>query len=235
RGFRSMTRGLAEIDTKPKGSFIAYSTAPGEVAVDGNGKDSPYTAALAATIVKPGIDLNDVFQEVRGKVLTATDEKQTPWDSSSLTAPFFFVPAAVTQPAPAPAPAATSGGSDDKAIELAFWESIKDSKSPDDFEAYLAQYPKGDFASLAKIRLRALGAHASALPAPEANAAPQVDPIEQMFWESVKDSTAVDDYQLYLQKYPNGAYASLAQDKLKQLQQAVASSQPRSTNAPAGG
>jgi carboxyl-terminal processing protease len=234
RGFRSMTRGLAEIDTKPKGSFIAYSTAPGEVAMDGNGKNSPYTTALAETISKPGVDLNDVFQEVRGKVLAATDEKQTPWDASSLTAPFFFVPAALVQPAPAPAVAA--GGGDDKQIDLAFWESIKDSKSPDDFQAYLTQFPEGVFAGLAKIRMKALSDRASSnASATAAPAAPTVNPIEQMFWESVKDSTSADDLGLYLQRYPNGQYSALAQNKIKQLSQAMVASTPRSTDAQAGG
>jgi len=37
--------------------------------------------------------------------------------------------------------------------ELAFWESIKDSTNPKEFEAYIAAYPKGYFASLARIRI----------------------------------------------------------------------------------
>ena len=45
RGMRSATSGLAKMDA-PIGSFIAYSTAPGEIAADGDGSNSPYTAAL---------------------------------------------------------------------------------------------------------------------------------------------------------------------------------------------
>jgi hypothetical protein len=94
RDFRSAaaSEGFAEIRTKPKGTFISYSTAPGEVAVDGDGNHSPFAEALAAAMQLPGLDLPEVFQRVRASVLTATEERQTPWDSSSLIKSFYFVP-----------------------------------------------------------------------------------------------------------------------------------------------
>jgi uncharacterized caspase-like protein len=84
--------GFAEIRTKPKGTFIAYSTAPGEVAVDGNDGHSPFAKALAGAMQRPGLDLPEVFQQVRQDVLAATDERQTPWDSSSLVKSFYITP-----------------------------------------------------------------------------------------------------------------------------------------------
>jgi len=84
--------GFAEIRTKPKGTFIAYSTAPGEVAVDGNDGHSPFAKALAGAMQRPGLDLPEVFQQVRQDVLAATDDRQTPWDSSSLVKSFYFAP-----------------------------------------------------------------------------------------------------------------------------------------------
>jgi uncharacterized caspase-like protein len=94
RDFRSVSasQGFAEIRTKPKGTFISYSTAPGEVAVDGSDGHSPFAESLAWAMQLPGVDLPEVFQRVREKVLDATDEKQTPWDSSSLVKSFYFVP-----------------------------------------------------------------------------------------------------------------------------------------------
>jgi uncharacterized caspase-like protein len=96
RDFRSVaaSQGFAEIRTKPKGTFISYSTAPGEVAVDGNDGHSPFAEALAASMRLPGLDLPEVFQRVRERVLAATEERQTPWDSSSLIKSFYFVPPA---------------------------------------------------------------------------------------------------------------------------------------------
>jgi uncharacterized caspase-like protein len=147
RGFRAISRGLADPTVRPEGSFIAYSTAPGDVADDGKGTNSPFTKALAESITKPGASINDVFQDVRGKVRAATNKKQVPWDSSSLTAPFYFVPAVQAR---APTSAAVEAQND----ELLLWNEIKDSKSPEDYQAYLDKYPDGAFAPLAKLRAK---------------------------------------------------------------------------------
>lgn len=109
RGIGDSSQGFAEIHSKPKGTFISYSTAPGEVAVDGMDGHSPFAEAVADAIQIPGLDLPEVFQRVRERVLNATDEKQTPWDSSSLVKSFYFVPpqhddlVAALQPASPPA------------------------------------------------------------------------------------------------------------------------------------
>src|SRR3954469_12641155 len=134
RSVRSVSRGLPQMDSV-RGTFIAYSTSPGSVAADGVGKNSPYTAALAKTIVQPGVGIEEAFRDVRGQVMAATEEKQVPWDSSSLTAPFFFKPASA-QFNTASAP--LSSGEREKLV----WDEIKTSKQPSDFEAYLSQYPK---------------------------------------------------------------------------------------------
>lgn len=97
QSFRSVGRGLARMDAPP-GSFISYATAPGAVAFDGNGRHSPFTAALARHILSPGLQIEQLFKRVRVDVLDETERRQTPWDSSSLTADFAFVDAA--QPAP---------------------------------------------------------------------------------------------------------------------------------------
>lgn len=154
RGFRSAQAGLARIEA-PRGSFVAYSTAPGDVARDGTGKNSPYTAALAQAIIQPGITIEEAFRDVRGNVLSETGNAQTPWESSSLTAPFYFTPAKSTSTegnAPAPVPSAETV-QDPREIEVTFWNSVKDSKDPADFTAYLEQYPQGNFARLAQNRL----------------------------------------------------------------------------------
>jgi Caspase domain len=90
-GFRSVQNGLARMDA-PTGTLIAYSTAPGDVAADGDGKNSPYSHALARAILVPGTPVEQAFKEVRVSVRRATKGAQTPWESSSLTGDFFFVP-----------------------------------------------------------------------------------------------------------------------------------------------
>ncbi len=147
RGFRSSSRGLARVDA-PRGSFIGYSTAPGDVSVDGDSSNSPYTAALAEELLRPGAAIEEVHRAVRLRVLQATGDRQTPWDSSSLTA--SVVLASLAAPVAAPASAA------DPAAEQALWKSIETSNNPAVFEAYLRQFPNGIYAAHAAVRLEAL-------------------------------------------------------------------------------
>ncbi|WP_395019319.1 caspase family protein [Dongia sp.] len=222
RGLRSTSQGLAEITVKPQGSFISYSTAPGDVAVDGSGANSPFSAALSEAIEKPGLDINDVFREVRADVMSATKGKQVPWDSSSLTAPYYFVEAAADKEVVQPMPF-VSAGVDPKTIELTFWAAIKDSKSPDDFQAYLEKYPNGDFAGLAKIRVKQLGAKpvavAETVAAQPEDRSPDLSAdIELTYWNSVKDVAEKEGFEAYLKKYPKGHFVDLAQAKMAEIE-----------------
>jgi formylglycine-generating enzyme required for sulfatase activity len=88
KSFRSASRGLAIVANAPSGTFISYSTGAGQVARDGDGRNSPYTSALLENIAKPGLTINKVFMNVRSKVKKETG--QVPWELSSLEGDFFF-------------------------------------------------------------------------------------------------------------------------------------------------
>lgn len=152
------TRGLARMDA-PKGSFIAYSTAPGEVAQDGNGAHSPFATALVEGLGTPQ-PIDRMFIDVRRKVLAATDQRQTPWTSSSLVNEFYFLPpasdvaplAAAPASMPAPPPAKPTA----KNAEIAYWESVNASNDIEQLRSYLARYPKGTFVGLARTKIKEL-------------------------------------------------------------------------------
>ena len=83
--------GLAEL--KPhtnRSSFIAFATAPNHVAFDGSDEHSPFAKALLEHIRKPNLSISDLMIEVRKSVCTATNDRQIPWDQSSLQERFFF-------------------------------------------------------------------------------------------------------------------------------------------------
>jgi uncharacterized caspase-like protein len=149
RSFRSGARGLARVDA-PRGSFVGYSTAPGDVSVDGESSNSPYALALVEELNTPGISIEEAHRAVRGKVLAATNQRQTPWDSSSLTGAVILKKAAEQPQVAAVAP---SAGASREQAELLFWDSIKDSENPATFEAYLKQFPGGIFAGLAQAKV----------------------------------------------------------------------------------
>ncbi len=91
---RSTGGGGLGIMNAPKGTFIAFSTSPGDVALDGGAgeRNSPYTSALLKTLDKKGLSITDFFQEVLERVATSTIEKQTPWTSNSFRGKFVFNP-----------------------------------------------------------------------------------------------------------------------------------------------
>lgn len=130
----------------PKGSLIAYATAPGRTAADGNSRNGVYTQELLKHIQTPGLPLETVFKRVRIGVMAASGEAQTPWETSSLTGEFFFRPVAGTTTAAAQDVAEPA----DLPAEVSFWRSIEHSTDIADFEAYLRSYPDGRYATLAK-------------------------------------------------------------------------------------
>ena len=89
---RSAGGGLAIIDAKigAPNTFLSFSTSPGAVAEDGKGDNSPYTTALLAAAKEANIPIEETFKRTRVSVNKATDGRQTPWDSSSLTEDFRF-------------------------------------------------------------------------------------------------------------------------------------------------
>ena len=76
--------GLAAYSAVGTGTLIAYATAPGQTALDGQGADSPFTTSLLHNIKTPGLEIRQVLTRVRAEVASATGNKQIPWDNSSL-------------------------------------------------------------------------------------------------------------------------------------------------------
>lgn len=84
-----MGQGLAQLSA-PQGTYVAYSTAPGMVATDGSGRNSPFTLALVNELARSRQPIEAVFRDVRRAVVNSTGGQQIPWDSSSLVEPFYF-------------------------------------------------------------------------------------------------------------------------------------------------
>ena len=93
----SLGKGLAEVQTGV-GTFVAYSTQPGNVALDGTGRNSPFAAALSQGIRAPGRNLTAMMIGVRKQVLAETEGKQVPWDHSALVGDFYFNAATLPEP-----------------------------------------------------------------------------------------------------------------------------------------
>ena len=99
---------------------------------------------------------------------------------------------------------------DPAAIELAFWDSIKNSNNPNDFKAYLDKYPDGQFAELAKSR-------ANASRPSGGGGGGGGDSVEMMYWNAIKDSRNPSDFKAYVTKFPGGLFVELANSRIATL------------------
>jgi len=143
-------RGLARVDVTLGGVLVAFSTGPGQVAIDGVGdkRNSPFTAALLKHIETPGLEIKSLLARVTKDVVEETKGMQRPWQNSSLEGDFYFLPP--------PVAAAASSTQSLVTLDSMFWDSIKASHNPADFKAYLTRFPNGVFVELAQNRLATL-------------------------------------------------------------------------------
>ena len=160
--------GLAQMSAPP-GTLIAYATAPGQVAREGTGRNGVFTKHLLRHMTTANQPVELTLKRVREGVLADTKGQQVPWDSSSLRGDIVFAGEAAQ---PGVTVAAVSSPSVDTRmnVERTFWESIKDSRDPKEFDAYIQQFPDGVFAMLARGRLQQLQNAEAAAPRAAAGA-----------------------------------------------------------------
>lgn len=148
--------GLALVNA-PENTIIAYSTAPGEIALDGAGANSPYTAALASALDGPEQDLRDVLRLVRAQVRLATGGEQTPWFVDNSSSPIVIQP--------------RRGGLDggtmpmltasEVSLAATAWWTIANSADPRDFETFLDLFPDTREADAARRQLELFGSESA--------------------------------------------------------------------------
>lgn len=149
--------GLAEMKSG-EGTLIAFATGPGQTALDGEaGTNSPFTRALLANIAQPGVEIQQAMTKVRAQVNEETSKNQLPWGHTNLIGSVYLssAPVPVAAAAEAQNMAVPTAGSTSE-VEIEFWRSIKDSNKVEELNAYLTNYPNGQFKSLALARIAAL-------------------------------------------------------------------------------
>ncbi|MBV8920309.1 MAG: caspase family protein [Bradyrhizobium sp.] len=148
---RSIGRGLAKVEPTSPNTMIAFAAKAGSTASDGDSGNSPFATALADHLPKPGLDLRKAFGFVRDDVLKNTANKQEPYVYGSLGGDdLALVP---TKPPVAAGPQANPQDAVRRDYELALQLGTRDGWS-----AFLAQYPEGFYANLAKGQLNKIAA-----------------------------------------------------------------------------
>ena len=161
---RATTRGLAKIESSAAGTMIVFATAPGQVALDGTGNNSPFSKALSQQILVPGLEVRQMIGRVRRDVMEDTGDKQVPWVNEAIVGDIYLSSKPdrddsgtnqLSQITPL-ANLAAQQSANNTSQEIAFWNSVKDSEDAAVMNLYVKQYPNGVFVEIAKIKMENL-------------------------------------------------------------------------------
>jgi uncharacterized caspase-like protein len=164
---RAIGQGLAKVEPSSPNVLIAYSAKAGSTAADGDGKNSPFTTALANHLATPGLDVRRAFGFVRDEVLKTTGNKQEPFVYGSLGGEDVPLVPAPARPAPAAAAAAPVPALNAQAEARRDYELALQIGNKNALNAFLTQYPDGFYASLAKLQLDKIAAEEARVAATE--------------------------------------------------------------------
>ncbi|MEM9344741.1 MAG: caspase family protein [Pseudomonadota bacterium] len=192
------SKGLARIRAAG-GSYIAYATAPGNVAYDGHGRNSPFTTALLEHIDTPNIDIRLMMADVRQDVFEATGQRQLPWENNSLIGRFYFDEDSTLQRLDS-----------QQRNETEAWQAISESIQREDYAAYLRDFPDGTFASVARLKIDALE---------------QMDQRaneERTNFVLARAAGTEEAWEEFLEGYPTGVFSEIASEELQDLRDEIA-------------
>ena len=160
-GSRAIGRGLAKVDPTSPNTLVAFAAKAGSTASDGDGKNSPFTAALVKYLPRPGLDLRRAFGFARDDVLKATNNRQEPFIYGSLGGDDVALVPAVTAP-----PAAAVPVDLNSAIRHDYELAERIGTRPV-WDSFINTYPSGFYTDLAKAQRDKLSAEAASIAATE--------------------------------------------------------------------
>lgn len=168
---RSIGRGLAKVEPAISDTLIAFAAKAGSVALDGDAKNSPFTAALLHNIAAPGLDLRIAFGRVRDEVLKVTNRHQEPFVYGSLGGSVISIVDAPKLPPP-------------PTTDDIVWNAVKDSTYPAVFEEFIAKFPTTP-------HLKAAESRRDELKQAQAAAAARIPPpptADEIVWTAIRDT-----------------------------------------------
>ncbi|WP_247326888.1 caspase family protein [Bradyrhizobium sp. 141] len=206
---RAIGRGLAKVEPTTPNTMIAFAAKAGSTASDGDSRNSPFATALADHLPKPGLDLRKAFGFVRDDVLKSTANKQEPFVYGSLGGDDVpLVPAKPVATGPQPNPQSELRRDYELALQLG---------TRDGWEAFLAQYPEGFYANLAKGQLNKIGAEET-----RASAEQKAKAAEQEKTRLIAERAQKAEQEKAAAAAKAAEEARVAAEKQKQIEQARA-------------
>jgi len=197
-------RGLSQLDAPP-GTILAYATAPGNLASDGDGANGLYTEQLLKEMKVPEAKIEDVFKRVRLTVRRRSNGQQIPWESTSLEEDFWFIPPKEMQKLAA---AEAERVRKEKEAERLWQERIEKAQR-DEAERLRRQAEAEKVRAAERERERR-----EQLARAREEEAERLYRAEAELWEQVKNAKQPGPIEDYLRRYPSGNFAELAQLQL---------------------
>lgn len=195
--------GLAQVEAGV-GTLVSFSTQPGNVALDGSGRNSPFAGALVKHIGASSDDLSAILISVRNDVMKDTGKKQVPWEHSALTGRFYFGTPKPIGPPP----------------DEVSWQLIKETKETALVLRFIEQFPESKRRGEAERLSTSLAAltPAPAEPvAPPPPVAPPGLPPDELAWSLIKDTKDPALLRRFVEQFPESNRRQEADRLGKQL------------------
>ena len=210
RSTRTIGRGLARVEPSGEMLVVAYAAMGGTVALDGKGRNSPYTEALLAHLEEPGLELGLMFRKVSEAVRKTTGNSQQPVTYDNLPSAGIYLaglpPSPKPDPAPGPAPDPGDNGGTGPAAQA--YEAAERLGTPEAFEAFAKHYEDSVYAALARGQI-------ARLTDPEANGG--TGPAAQDAYEAAKQLGTPEAFEAFAKHYEDSFYAALARGQIARL------------------
>lgn len=208
-GTRAVSRGLARVEPESADTLIAFASKAGTVALDGEGKNSPFATALAKYLTEPGLDVRIALGKVRDEVVQATNREQEPFVYGSLGGAQIFLNIKEVN-----INITNSGNTQEvspngQSEAAADWQNIRDLADEDLINAFITKHGKDPvYKMLAEKKLASLK---------EATETEGQD-AAGIAWEALKGSTDAAALQRFIERYPDSQHRSDAEQLIAALE-----------------
>ena len=208
-GTRAVSRGLARVEPESADTLIAFASKAGTVALDGEGRNSPFATALAKYLVEPGVDVRIALGKVRDEVVQATNREQEPFVYGSLGGAQIFLnikEVNINVNNSGNTEVISPNGQSEAAAD---WQNIRDLADKDLLDAFIAKHGSDPvYKMLAEKKLASLQ---------EATQKEGQD-ADAIAWEALRGSTDAAALQRFLERYPDSRHRGEAEQLIAALE-----------------
>jgi len=206
---RAVSRGLARVEPESADLLVAFASKAGTVAMDGEGKNSPFATALSKYLTEPGVDVRIALGKVRDEVVAATNRSQEPFVYGSLGGAQIFLNIREVNVN------VTNNGNKEEvspnsqSAAAADWQNIRDLADKDLIEVFLAKHGSDPvYKMLAEKKLKLLT---------EAEQTSAATP-DEIAWDALKQSTDAAALTRFIERYPDSKHKAEAETQIAALE-----------------